>query len=617
MVGRPEASAQREQQTGTQQALWVQRFKLLLDLNMANRASCELNSQQTGAHHVRSVGQGLIVLLSCCVVSLVSLRPVLDSPESMIPTTQSGSATVPLFNVWTILRNCSFASGQSNSYWNAPIFHPHAGTFAYSEPQPLTILLTPFRMAGASPAWLYNIYLVFSLTLNGCFAYLLLTSLNCRFLSSFAGAIGMTLLPMVHDQLDVLQLVPVWPSLWLLRSVFVLHQLCQSPNSTRRQLLWTTAQTGFALFVSAAASLHHCLFLCILLVLCSPVLLWHPARLRFAFTGAGAALIGGILILPWAVPMKKFVDQQSFERESDLVSQLSAVPSDLLRVSQRQLLPGTSLNGIRPWYLSPGLGRTLLAATLIPLLMFQKRRDANAEFSQALFLLFFITVAAALSLGTNLKFGGWQLWDSLTQLAPGMSKVRSAFRFGYFYQLAIVLAASLAINAVHRSQTTRRGASVLKPLSLIAAIVTSFEVLPLLPRSVPVPTSQVPGWARTVAERLPSGTGALVLPYAPGSGVQDFELTIRLMISVSEINLPLANGYSGFFPQSHYDWQSLLHSPITARQLSESMLTQRVNTVVCLVGSIPASLEEDPDLPLLFSIVTNDADTGTMVLQLR
>ncbi|MBL8810162.1 MAG: hypothetical protein JNM43_08300 [Planctomycetaceae bacterium] len=584
---------------------------------MANHASGELNPQPAGAHPARRAGMCLLVLVTCFTVSLVSLRPVLDSPESLIPTTQAGSATVPLFNVWTILRNCSFASGESSSYWNAPIFHPHAGTFAYSEPQPLTILLTPFRMAGASPAWLYNAYLILSLTLNGLFAWMLLTSLNCRFPSSLAGAIGMTLLPMVHDQLDVLQLVPLWPGLWILRNILVLHRLCQNPTTSRRQLFWNAVQTGVALFAAAAASLHHCLFLCILLAFASPAFLWHSTRLRFVATCAVAAGIGGALILPWALPMKKIVDRQSFERESELVSQLSAVPSDLLRVSQRQLLPGTSLSGIRPWYLSPGLCRTLLAAALFPWLLFQKHRGPKVEYSEALFLLFFITAAAALSLGTNLKFGGWQPWESLTQLVPGMSKVRSAFRFGYFYQMAIVLAAATAIDSVARTQTAGRAVLRLRVLCLLAMIITSFEVLPVVPRSVPVPTAQVPEWARTVAEKLPSGAGVLVLPYAPGSGVQDFEQTVRLMISVSEISLPLANGYSGFFPQSHYDWQSLIQSPLTARQLADQMQKDHVNLLVCLAGSLPASLEGDPELPLLFSVVTSDDERGLLVLQLQ
>lgn len=560
----------------------------------------------------------LIVAVICFLASLCCLRSVLVSANTSVPTTEAGSMTVPLFNVWTILWNCSVLTRPEGSYWDAPIFHPHTGTFAYSEPQPLTMLLTPLKMAGASPALLYNVYLVVSLTLNGCFAFLLMGSLRCHFLSSCAAAVGMTLLPMVHDQLDVVQLVPLWPALWTLRALLAVKQASSNPQSTRLTLVASSLQLGFAYAVTAAASLHHCLFLTVLLVFGLPVLFWKSAPGRLIGGATLALIVAGTLTIPWVVPMKRIVDQKHFVREQGLVSQLSAVPADLLRVAQRQLLPGTSLSGIRPWYLSPGLFRTLMALGLIPLLFLNPRGWLTSRRRPAVFFLFLMLIAATFSLGTNLQVNGLSLWQLLTRVVPGMSQVRSAFRFGYFYQAAVIVLGVLTLDCLFCwVRVLIRSVGLQTLFCAIPAIVLAVEVLPLLPRNVSVPAAvSPPVWAEVVDKNLSTGQGVLVLPYAPGAGVQDFESTTRLMVSLSEASFPTVNGYSGFFPDSHFAWHALLTRAPDEAAIVEFMKKEKVEIVVCLDGAYERLFRSDKD-PVLLTPLMNDPQNGIVILKLR
>ena len=77
----------------------------------------------------------LCVILASALLAMWSVRGACTAPWTAIPTTRSGSGTVPLLNVWTILWNVESVGRGFSGYWNAPIFCPLTGTFAFSEPQ--------------------------------------------------------------------------------------------------------------------------------------------------------------------------------------------------------------------------------------------------------------------------------------------------------------------------------------------------------------------------------------------------------------------------------------------------------------------------------------------------
>ncbi|NIQ52158.1 MAG: hypothetical protein GWN71_01345, partial [Gammaproteobacteria bacterium] len=62
---------------------------------------------------------------------------------------------MPYFNVWTLGWNASWLTAPDAGYWDAPIFHPAPGAFAFSDPQLLTgLAATPLWWM--SPALAYN-----------------------------------------------------------------------------------------------------------------------------------------------------------------------------------------------------------------------------------------------------------------------------------------------------------------------------------------------------------------------------------------------------------------------------------------------------------------------------
>jgi hypothetical protein len=120
----------------------------------------------------------LLLTAGLTVLACVILWPAFRYPYSMLPAGASRVVTVPLFNAWTIWWNTECLSRGLQHYWNAPIFWPNAGTFAFSEPQPATLLVAPVVWMSGSVILAYNVYLLMSLVANGIFAARLLRTLR-------------------------------------------------------------------------------------------------------------------------------------------------------------------------------------------------------------------------------------------------------------------------------------------------------------------------------------------------------------------------------------------------------------------------------------------------------
>ncbi|MBI1879666.1 MAG: hypothetical protein HYR94_15835 [Chloroflexi bacterium] len=117
---------------------------------------------------------------------------------SHIPRGSEEAATVPFFNLWTLQWNIDQQMQGYPHYWDAPIFAPDKGTFAFSEPQPLSaVLATPLWLVFQSPALGFNTVVILFLTLNGWFAYWLLRSWRLPHLPCLLAGLLMQSLP-VH-----------------------------------------------------------------------------------------------------------------------------------------------------------------------------------------------------------------------------------------------------------------------------------------------------------------------------------------------------------------------------------------------------------------------------------
>ncbi|MEQ9408342.1 MAG: hypothetical protein RIK87_11475 [Fuerstiella sp.] len=538
----------------------------------------------------------LILALSCWTI-----RPVLTQITSALPIRENHLITVPLFNAWTIWWNADCMRRGFSGYWDAPIFFPEQGTLAYSEPQPATTMVAPVVWLTGSPAAAYNVYLLLSLFLNGFFTYVILRRHGARRPMATIGGAMMLWLPISLRQLEVVQLVPVWPMLWTWDAM-----RRHGTGPSRR----TAAELAAAYAVCFYTSIHHTLFLSVVLAGTGWILFRTVRQSLFWKTSAACVLLAAIPVGAVLVPMQQTLSEQSFERSRKLVTDLSAIPQDLFLTPSDALFFGTSNPGFG---MSPGWLKMVLAG-LGCLLGLCRRRHRR----WVLFLLLTAVVSGLLALGPNLKIGPIQPWWTLADWCPGMSQVRNVFRFAYLTQMAVLLLSVTALSQLW----VRLRASCKRP-RIASGIVTVLGLLALA--ETPPPTLLLAGvpdlerhshWTTFVRQQTPAGMGIACLPFAPGTKASDFAETTRWMYYGTLHKVPLVNGYSGFFPATYME----LRADITEQGLTDDILTrfselQTHFLVVRRAYELPAALMEKKAgvrLELVFS-----DEVGIDVYELR
>ncbi len=565
----------------------------------------------------------VLLCIAILVTSLWSVRTVLPFAGSLIPTSSSGIGTVPLFNAWTIMWNADRLRGGLAGYWDAPIFHPAPGAFAFSEPQPATMLVAPIVWQTNSPAMAYNTYLLMSLFLNGWFAARLLRRLRVSWSASAVGGIAIVWHPLVHAQIDVAQLVPLWPVIWAISCAIQLRSFACMPlvsqSSLKRKIILKGIEAGAAVFCIFAVSIHHGLFIALL----SPLTLWVFVPWRRLWQWLPGALAGmmvaAVLLAPLVLPMYRILNQNKFERSEALVNKLSARWGDLITVSPASLVQWTHQSVRRPWQLSPGWAR--LAFALIA--VWQLRSIRRLRIRPAVrFLIMLGVVSALFSLGTNLQIAGWKPWLVLSQWYPGVSQIRSAFRFGYFMQLSLVLLAAIGFDQVLRCVMNRVRGSLLKKLTFQGILtgigcLLALEIPPAPVQAVGVPDlTIVSGWQTFVRMHLEPGQCCIMLPYAPGNQVRDFDQTTRWMLRTTQQHIPTLNGYSGFFPKSHFDNQKVFcESPFSHDSLSR-MSDNAVQFIVVQQQPDLRPAENSPAESAFVAQLVFDDQAGTKVFEI-
>ncbi|MFM7918999.1 MAG: hypothetical protein ACKPJJ_02170, partial [Planctomycetaceae bacterium] len=174
-----------------------------------------------------------------------------------------------------------------------------------------------------------------------------------------------------------------------------------------------------------------------------------------------------------------------------------------------------------------------------------------------------VLAAAAwlLSLGVHLQLGGWNIWGFLCDWLPGVAQVRSAFRFALFFQAAVILLSGVGLECLPGiwQQCLPGLRRWHRPVASLSGILLAFEMWPAMLQTVEVPRPDaVPGWASFLKSSAAADEGVLILPYVQGHAPDDFMQTVRWMIQSTGAGLKIVNGYSGFFPASHFELQRLL-----------------------------------------------------------
>jgi hypothetical protein len=188
-----------------------------------------------------------------------------------------------------------------------------------------------------------------------------------------------------------------------------------------------------------------------------------------------------------------------------------------------------------------------------------------------MFLLAIMLAAFLLSLGSNVQLWNWQPWGTLKEFVPGFKQIRSVYRFGYFFQIGVVLLAAGAIDQLWSLQATRKRHRW-KLRCLIVAIGIAAALDPWPPSLKLGAFPQRPksmDWIDTLRESVDQG-GVLCLPMSAGDDVRDYELTTEWMILGTYHGQRMVNGYSGFFPPAYFELRDrIVAEGITGEVLKE------------------------------------------------
>lgn len=512
-------------------------------------------------------------------LAMWSTWPLAREATTSLPLGRTPTPTVPLFNLWTLWWNADRALHGFGGYWDAPIFHPVRMTFAFSEPQPATLIVAPVIWLTGSRALAYNVYVWLSLVLNGVFAERLLRAQGVSRLPAFLGGAAMLLLPIVHWQRDVLQLIPVWGLLWTWAAFLGLS--CE--RSWRRG-----CQLGVAFSVSCLMCVHHGLFLALLLAgtfwILGRRLLCRQVWLAL-FAAAAVALL---LLGPVVLPMRRALGEHGFQRSPELITRLSAVPRDYAALSGAPLIdPGLGSSQAR-LQLAPGWIKLGLAVVALGFGLWRRRWRWWTLFLLATGLLAFV-----LSLGLRLNVYGWRPWSTLSHIVPGLAQARNVFRFAFFVQMSVVLGAAqglyFCLLLCRKWLTSQPWRAIGWAAILAVGCVAVIETRPAAMTLARVPDAESNrAWIDFIRDQTPPGRAVASIPFAPGNKTSDFETTTEAMYFGTFHEVPLVNGYSGFFPREYFDMRGIVKESFPEEFVLRRLADAGVEFVILMPEAEPA-----------------------------
>jgi hypothetical protein len=497
-------------------------------------------------------------------VAAVLTWPLVAHLTDSLPYGTEDNPTVQLFNLWTLRWNQDRMGHLFASYWDAPIFHPTGGTFALSEPQPLTgLVFTPISWLTGNPVLALNLVFLAILTANGWAAARLARHLGAA--PGPATLVGVLAqgTPFVATQMGVLQLSAVFP-LFLLIDAIV--RWAPARGGGRR----AAAEIGLWLAVTFLTCGYYGLFAVVGIGLPALMLARRHWLTRPRLVQAAVALaVFAVLALPEVLSQGSITGDYS--RTTETVRNLSAGGADFWRLATQ-----THGAGVLPWVREAHSGQALYPGTALLLLGVagfvlayrrfhpadeptgktgKVRSDEQPDLDKQRLLLFLIVsacVARALSLGLNLSFGPYRL---VRAVVPGFQNLRSPFRFSVLTEVFLAALAAYALDALWRWRAgrSRRPWGAVAAVVIVAVGVLEVGIMPVRLFEVDQTTPDWAAWLDDHAgERAGTGDGSIAfLPFPPTGDVTDYEPTVQHMLQALDIGAETVNGYSGLFPSTY------------------------------------------------------------------
>ncbi|WP_376789734.1 hypothetical protein [Thermoflexus sp.] len=468
----------------------------------------------------------------------------------------------PLLNTWILAWETRALVERPGAFFDAPIFYPHRGTLAYSEPL-LGILpfAFPFILGTGIPALGYNMAFLFSFWIAALGMARLVRAWGGSRRAAFVAGWLFAAAPYRFAHLMHLQLLYAG---WIPIAMAALIRYLRRPTWRRvfdlllSLLLMMLSSWHLAVFGGLALA-----FLGLWGLREQPLL--PPALKKMALV----ILLGGLLIGSIAVPYFRVAPELARHRDLQLAQEFAAWPIDglaaapLLRIlgplTAPFRIPGHTTHEVQ---LYPGLAPLLMAAIAL--------RASSRGWARALQRMAWVCLGlgAAMALGPRWTLGPIilpGLYTGMATLFPGVTLIRAIARW---FLLALIGLHGLAgIGLAEAFRSLRRRAMPLALGILGLGILEAWAVpLPLAPLPRP---SALPPVYRWLAQQ--PGTFAVV--ELPVLLPLDADETMRMYAALVH-GKPLIIAYSGYIPPDIRELRERLRT-FPSREAREALAALR------------------------------------------
>jgi hypothetical protein len=238
----------------------------------------------------------------------------------------------PLLNAWILWWNTQ-ALPLTATWWNAPMFYPAAGTFAFSEHLlGLAPISSPLIALTGNALLGYNVAFFLSYVFCGLGAHFLAYTLTRRHDAALIAGIAFAFAPYRLAQLPHIQVLCAY---WIPVCLAALHHYDRKGTTP-----WA-ALAAFAWLMQALSNGYYMFFLTVLLALW---LMWYAAgrwpALKIARLG-GFFVVAGLLLLPVLLGYRHIlVDNYALSRDIGTIREFSADIAAVLNATDDLLLWG-------------------------------------------------------------------------------------------------------------------------------------------------------------------------------------------------------------------------------------------------------------------------------------
>jgi hypothetical protein len=452
-----------------------------------------------------------------------ALAAILTFPQITHLSTAVADHPDPLFSVWRLAWVAHQLRADPAHLFEANIFYPEHGTFAYSDAMLLPAAsVAPLFWMGVSPIAIYNLTLLGGLALSAFTMFLLCRMVTGDSIAAFAGGIVYGFAPYRFEQYVHVEMQMVF---WIPVALLALHRLLAG----RR--LRDGAMFGAALAAQLLSGVYAAMYFAASLVVLGPALviaagMRKPGRVLAPL--AVAMVVALALALPYAA---------QYSGASALVGSRSIAEIEHYGASAANYAASPPSNRLYGWtssrfggeelHLFPGLAALALAIVAVV------RRPTRIALAYLALLLF--------ALEASRGFEGIT-YPLLYRYIPPLRSLRVPARFDLIVNLALGVLAAIGLLKL------REGAGRAAKLAGVAAIVVMTIEYAASPALASVARPSLGD--RWLASQPRGVVLELPLPHIEALWPSRES---RYMYEGTVHWLPMLNGYSGFFPASYLE----------------------------------------------------------------